>query len=164
MNIPNRKGFSSIPPFPEEFQETAITRQSSMTKMFLADTNLQNRVKAIWRKTGAMDIFYETENSELLKILERVKKSLDKLTARGVKIIFVRTPESGEMKFISDNVVPRKKYWDVLLQGTNTEGIHYSDYDGLNGFACPEWSHLSPADGVLYTKKLVEILKQKKWF
>jgi hypothetical protein len=38
---------------------------------------------------------------------------------------------------------------------TGAPGICYSDFPDLSGFSCPEWSHLSAADSVEFSKRLV---------
>jgi hypothetical protein len=58
---------------------------------------------------------------------------------------------------------PRKKYCDDLLTYTNTQGIHFQDYPETSNFICPEWSHLSLNDAVIYTKHLVKALEAKGW-
>ena len=43
------------------------------------------------------------------------KALVDKLRARGGKIIFVRFPLSGDLKELEDRTTPRATTWDRLL-------------------------------------------------
>jgi len=87
------------------------------------------------------------------------KALVDKLRARGGKIVFVRLPVSGGLKQLEDQTTPRAKIWEPLLQRTTAPGIHFEDYPELAGFNCPEWSHLSAGDSVEFTKRLAPHLR-----
>ena len=84
---------------------------------------------------------------------------VDKLRARGGKIVFVRYPVSGPLKELEDKATPRTQTWDPLLQQTGVPGIYFEDFPELSSFDCPEWSHLSAGDSVEFTKRLVPHLR-----
>jgi hypothetical protein len=84
---------------------------------------------------------------------------LDKLRARGGKIVFVRFPMTGELKKLEDQQTPRAQTWDPLIQQTHAPGIYFEDYPELASFDCPEWSHLSAGDSVEFTRRLVPHLR-----
>ncbi|HCL82471.1 MAG TPA: hypothetical protein DIC22_00785 [Chitinophagaceae bacterium] len=148
--------------FPREFEQVRFNRQSYMTPGFVADTSQQNQVKAIWTMFGRMDTTPPVSGSALDSILYSVKYLTDKIKERGGQVLFVRTPSSGPVWQGESKGFPRTAYWDRLLKITGCPGIHFQDYPALTHFECPEWSHLSPADAVIYTKNLVEILQQDK--
>jgi len=89
-----------------------------------------------------------------------VVAAVQKLRARGGKIVFVRFPHSGGLKALEDRDTPRAQTWDPLLKATAAPGIHYEDFHELRGFTCPEWSHLSAGDSVEFTKRLVPHLRK----
>jgi hypothetical protein len=78
-------------------------------------------------------------------------------------LLFVRTPSSGKYLEAEKFNYPRGEYWDSLLAFTNCKGIYFEDFPEIASFVCPEWSHLVPADGVMYTKALINILEEKGW-
>jgi hypothetical protein len=88
-----------------------------------------------------------------------VASAVQKLRARGGKIVFVRLPNSGGLKVLEDRNTPRAQTWDLLLKGTAAPGIYYEDYPELSGFNCPEWSHLSAGDSVEFSKRLIPHLR-----
>jgi hypothetical protein len=49
-----------------------------------------------------------------------------------------------------------------MLSYTETQGIHFKDYPGIANFICPEWSHLTPGDAVVFTREFIKILKEEK--
>jgi hypothetical protein len=85
--------------------------------------------------------------------------AVNKLKARGGKIVFVRFPNSGELKALENRLSPRAQTWDPLIQSTGGPGIYYEDFPELSTFTCPEWSHLSAGDSVEFTKRLVPHLR-----
>jgi hypothetical protein len=58
---------------------------------------------------------------------------------------------------------PRQKYWDRLLHETNAPGIHFADYPAIANFHCPELSHLTKKDAIIFTQHFIQILGQKGW-
>lgn len=163
LEIPNRPQVKERPVFVKEFGLNHISRQSFMTDKFLADTNLQNRQTAAWTKTGAMSKTPGVGGDTLIRIFKQVKEYVDKIRLRGGQVIFVRTPSSGAYWANEQIAFPRAKYWDAILAYTNSPGIHFKDYPETASFICPEWSHLSTADAIIYTKNLYRILQQKGW-
>src|SRR5438067_3301116 len=89
-----------------------------------------------------------------------VAAAVQKLRARGGKVVFVRFPHSGELKKLEDRETPRAGIWDRVIKDTGAPGIYYEDYPELNGFNCPEWSHLSAGDSVEFSKRLVPHLRK----
>ena len=88
-----------------------------------------------------------------------VAAAVQKLRARGGKIVFVRFPYSGELKKLEDRETPRIGIWDRVLKDTGAPGIYYEDFPDLAGFNCPEWSHLSAGDSMEFTKRLIPHLR-----
>lgn len=163
MQLPRRKGVFQAPVFPLEFEETNFDRQTSLTPMFLADSQLQKRQRANWTILGALDTTPGIKGDTLEMVFKEIKTDIDKIRARGGEVMFVRTPSSGGYLKTERKVYPREQYWDRLLAYTNTPGIYFSDYSEIAHFVCPEWSHLAPKDGITFTKNLVRIIQEKGW-
>jgi hypothetical protein len=96
-------------------------------------------------------------------IFNSVKRDVDKIKARGGQVLFVRTPSSGAYIAAEGKGYPRAAYWERLLALTGCKGIHFTDYPATAYFVCPEWSHLTPADAVLYTKAFIQEMQEKEW-
>jgi hypothetical protein len=135
-----------------------------MNERFLTDTSLQRKQCENWTKLGALSRQPGIRGDSLIAVFNEIKTSVDKIRGRGGQVIFTRTPASGAMEEATKAAYPRKQYWDQLLAYTKTDGIHYEDYPETAKMICPEWSHLSSKDAVIYTKKLIDILeKEKGW-
>ena len=165
LEIPSRPGVFMMPVFPLEFGRNTFDRQTKMSDKFLKDTTLQTKVKGIWAFFGEMAKGMPPVPEEVINgILNRTKVAVDKIKARGGQVVFVRTPSSGPMEMGEKMGFPREKFWNKLLDVTGSPGIHFSDYPAIANFDCPEWSHLSPQDAVVFTKHFIDILgKDKGW-
>lgn len=164
LNIPNRKGVFQFPIFPREFGIISFDRQNKMTDRFVADTNEHKKVTAIWEFFRSISKDPPLSGAPLDSLLKTVQDDVKKIQDRGGKVIFVRTPSSGPYLMGEKMGFPREKYWDRLLALTGCQGVHFADYPALDHFICPEWSHLTPADAVIWTTNLVDILqKEKGW-
>ena len=163
LNVTKRKGAFAEPyEYPIEAGRITFDRQNIMMDKFLSDTILRNHVKAIWD-------FYEKRNQELPptgtrldSFLIAIKTSCDKIKSKGGDVLFVRTPSAGFMLDGENKNFPRDKYWDRLLNFTNCKGIHFADYNALNHFEIPEFSHLGRPDAIIWTKNLIQILQEEK--
>ena len=132
-----------------------------MSADFVADTNKQNQVKAIW---GLLrnDPTPPMSGKALDKVMQSVTRDVARIKARGGDVIFTRTPSSGFFLQAEHRMFPREAYWDRLLKETGCKGIYYADYPGMASLTCPEFSHLSPADAIIYTNNLVAVLKRDR--
>jgi hypothetical protein len=164
LEIPNRAGVFSMPPFPKGFEWTRLNRQTYMSDGFLADTLLLNRQTNIWKTLIMGDPAPPVSGTALQNIFKEVSTAVEKIKSRGGKVIFVRTPSSGPMAEGEQKVYPRSAYWDSLLAYSHVKGIHYADHTQTASLICPEWSHLAPKDAVWYTRQLLEQLQQEGWF
>jgi len=165
LEIPSRPGVFMMPTFPIDFSCTSFDRQEYMTAGFARDEKQCNKVKGNWAffaslSKGAPPM----SDKELNSIFESVKKATDKIKARGGEVLFVRTPSSGPYSQGENKAFPREKYWNKLLAITNCLGIHFLDYPAIDHFICPEFSHLTRPDAIVFTKHFIDILeKDKGW-
>lgn len=162
VKVADRPGVYNFPGFPSDFGRVRFNRQEYMTDKFTADTVLQNKVKGIWY--GFMKASKEppASGAKLDSILHVVKVAVDKIKARGGQVLFVRTPSSGAFLQGENMGFPRVKYWERILSTTNCPGIHFADYPAISNFICPEFSHLSQQDAIVFTKEFIRILNQEK--
>jgi hypothetical protein len=163
--LPPRQGVFILPIFPLGFGMTTGDRQTFMTKEFLQDTALQNIQKRVWSMLmiGGMKRFPVIAGTELEALFGQMKKNINKIRARGGQVVFVRPPSSGPLLEVERQTYPRAQYWDRLLSYTNTPGIHFEDYADVAHIECPEMSHVSSEDAILYTRHLVHALQEKGW-
>lgn len=156
IKLPNRPDVFVFPTFPTDFDRTDINRQNRMTARFLADTTLQDSVKDIWvflRNSGRSSSGPKVD--PVPGVIKTAALAVSKIRARGGQVVFIRTPDSAPMPGGEATIFPRKAMWEPLLAATHCQGFYFSDNPATAHFVCPEWSHLTPSDAVLYTRALV---------
>lgn len=165
LPLKDREGVRNFKGFPPDFGRVKFSRQEFMTDKMAGDTAIQNKVIHIWQMFGRAQKTPPITGRVLDSVFAAIKTSVDKIKARGGKVIFVRPPSTGSFLAAEKKGFPRENYWDKLLSITGTDGIHYTDYPVIAGFNCPEESHLNLRDAAIFTKELVRILKDEKgWF
>ena len=163
LPVKQRPGVYGPPNFPIEFHFTSSDRQNIMSDKMISDTSLQNQVKNIWAGVRKLNKEAPPSGAKLDSLFATVKMDCDKIKARGGEVLFVRPPSSGTYLMGENKAFPREKYWDRLLTITNCQGIHFADYPAIAHFECPEFSHLSHPDAIVFTKNLIQILGEKGW-
>jgi hypothetical protein len=168
LPIPNRPSAQVPPTFPPYFQTVDHERRARMTEQCARPGELQRRIRQIWLPLFTpppppsyvpREAFMESMGKAVEARFRNTVTAVEKLRARGGKIVFVRFPNSGELKALEERLSPRAQTWEPLLKSTNAPGIYYEDFPELSGFTCPEWSHLSAGDSVEFTKRLVPHLR-----
>lgn len=157
--LPNRPGVFVFPDFPDDFERTTFERQSCMTSRFVADTAMRRQVENVWLFVIDMGKNAPHPKEDPVPVVMRsAKDAVSKIRARGGEVVFTRTPSSGVFFGIEQHVFSRAQLWDPLLAATGCSGYYFLDNPATARFTCPEWSHLSPSDAILYTKALVSEL------
>lgn len=162
LNISDRPGVYNFHGFPPGFGRVKFNRQEYMTDKFVADTVEQKKVKSIWDGFRRASKDPPASGAKLDSIMNAVKKAIDKIKTRGGQVLFVRTPSSGAMLMGENKGFPRAKYWERILSVTGCPGLHFADYPAIAHFVCPEFSHLSQSDAIVFTKNLIKILNEEK--
>lgn len=162
MPLPERKGIMTEPYFPIDFGRIDFNRQNRMSARFLKERPIQDSVKNIWAFYSRIAAEQPPPTQKSIdSIFLVIQKDVQKITARGGKVVFVRTPSSGIFLQIEQQVFPREQFWNRILQMTGVPGIHFMDYKEQQ-LICPEDSHLTPEDAVIYTRSLVKVLETEK--
>ncbi|GJL77406.1 MAG: hypothetical protein NPINA01_03950 [Nitrospinaceae bacterium] len=165
LKIPDRPKAKTPPELPPYFYEVDGERQGGMTDLAEKDVKLQKRIQQIWltlfaspKKDG--DKIGDEKKKPADTILENTRGYIDKIRARGGKVVFVRFPSTGKLRELEAKTNPREKYWDRIFEFTGAPGIHFEDHPQLMGFDCPEWSHLTKKDAALFTRRLTALFKE----
>jgi hypothetical protein len=170
LPIPNRPN-AQVPPRPPPYFSTLDRerRARMIEECARPGSELARMIQQIWIPLFTpppppsyipRDVFMATMKKAIEQRFHDVVAAVQKLRARGGKIVFVRLPYTGGLKALEDRDTPRAQTWDPLLKGTAAPGIYYEDYPELSGFNCPEWSHLSAGDSVEFSKRLVPHLRK----
>jgi len=88
---------------------------------------------------------------------------VERINARGGKVVFYREPVSGEHIALDEANFPREKYWDKLAAIMPATMIDFRDYPELV-IDTPDTSHIDIKDIDRHTRALVRLLHAKKVF
>jgi hypothetical protein len=169
LPIPNRPNAQVPPTFPPYFQTVDRERRARMTEQCAQPgSELAKRIQQIWLPLFttpppptyvSKEVFFREMGAKIEARFRDTTKAVEKLRARGGKIVFVRFPNNGELKALEDRLNPRARDWERLLKDTKVPGIYFEDYPELASFTCHEWSHLSAGDSVKFSKRLIPHLR-----
>jgi hypothetical protein len=95
--------------------------------------------------------------------IDGTAKAVATLRARGVQVLFVRLPSSGEYLAFENRMYPRAQAWDQLLKVTGAPGLYFEDYPELRGYELPEWSHIDASQTERFTTALYAIIQRDFW-
>ena len=141
-------------------------RNTRMWDKLEKDPEYQELAKSIWRQIFAPPPGMTPEKGRQIaeEQVNRAAAAIAKLNARGVPVVFLRAPSTGEFLEAENKGFPRERTWNVLLTRTGAPGIHFEDYPELQGLTLPEWSHLTAADAERFTERLAPILQREhRW-
>ena len=159
---PGRAWFTSV----RKLAETEADRNTHMWSKVDTDAQYRELARSIWRQDfqpSDEDPSPQEARKTEKEQIERMAKAVAKLRARGVKVLFVRMPSTGEYLAFENRNFPRARTWGALLAATAAPGIHFEDYPQLQGYYLPEWSHMTHAEGERFTTALYQVIVQDFW-
>jgi hypothetical protein len=162
---PKRRGKASFMSV-RKLAETEADRNSYLWSKVETDPQYREMARSIWRQDfqpSAQDPPPEEERKTEKEQIDRMAKAVAKLRARGVNVVFVRMPSTGEYLAYENREFPRARTWDALLAATGAPGIHFEDYPQLRGYDLPEWSHMTRAEAERFTTALYGIIAHDFW-
>lgn len=142
-------------PWAGNFGDIEVDRNLRMTELCATDTTNARTIKNFWKA------LMENPNMpppDIKNTTDFFLKDAKAFMDRGGTIILLRSPSTGLVKEIETKGLPRAAAWDSLVIKSKAYSYHYEDYEGLSGFDCPEWSHLSGPDADKFTAALVDLM------
>lgn len=163
---PGKRWFTEV----RKLADTGADRNTHLWSKVGDDPVYREMARNIWRE-GFLPSDDDPTPEEAAKAeheqIERATKAVARLRARGVRVLFVRMPSTGEYLAFENREFPRARTWDVLLSATGAPGIHFEDYPELRpdvqSYYLPEWSHMVLADGERVTAALYGIIERDFW-
>lgn len=169
LPIADRPGALVPPALPPYFQTVDRERRVRMFDACAQPGPLQDRVKHGWLplftpppppRYIAPEQFAASMQQAVEQRFADTTAAVQKIRARGGRVVFIRFPITGELKQLEDRATPREGPWARILRESGAPGIHFEDHAELAAFDCPEWSHLSGPDSVEFTRRLVPHLNR----
>jgi len=168
LPLADRPGALVPPRLPPYFNLMDLDRRARMTAQAERPGELQDRIRTGWLPLFTppppptfvpKEAFAQQMKLAMETRMKDAVAAVEKIRARGGKVVFVRFPFGGELKKLEDRQTPRTQIWDTLVKLSGAPGIYFEDFPELATFNCPEWSHLSATDSVEFTKRLLPHLQ-----
>jgi hypothetical protein len=139
-------------------------RNAYMWDKVANDPAYRDIARATWRQNfrGRMPGMQKPEEFRAMvdKQVAITAAAIKTMRARGVRVVFVRAPSSGEYYDYERKFLPRAETWDVLLARTGVPGIHFEDHAALQNYDLPEWSHMTRAEAERFTAALLPLVER----
>ena len=116
-------------------------------------TQIQDSTRRQFAHAGPFDI---------TEAIVQYKAAVDEIRSRGGNVIFLRAPSEGKFLSFETEHYPRERYYDRIVNETECFGIHFEDDPQLRDLPCVEDSHLNRENAGKYTRRVIEILREKK--
>ena len=159
--IPLKGRVPEAPPFPY-FGYVEDDRNMTMIDAVTEDTAYAGMIKRTWQYFIAggppPDSAWMAQSRQ--KTLDMSVSYINRFRERGGHVVFVRCPSSEWFLMVEDGGFPRATNWDVLLERTGAPGYYFEDYDFMNKYTPPEWSHLKTTDARQFTTDLVRQMQK----
>jgi hypothetical protein len=165
LPVPNRAGTLVGPALPPYFYTLDRDRRARMfDQAAIVGSPLQQRVANGWLPLFTMpppptfvpvEQFSRMMGAAVEARFKETAQHVARIQSRGGKVVFLRLPVTGPLVEREEQLAPRAATWDRLVRENQVPAIHFAEHPDLSGFDCPEWSHLSAADSVEFTRRLV---------
>ena len=169
LDLPARAGVYA-PKLPHDLATLDRTRRARMVDRILHDPQARHEAQQIWlplfNPPPKPPVFSDEEWAKMMSdgLDDNIKSMVDSVNAieaRGGRVIFMRLPSTGKVYELEEHYTPRAAIWDRLVRETGAPGVYFEDYPELSGFECPEWSHLSAEDSVVFSQRLVQVMLEQ---
>ncbi|HYC72049.1 MAG TPA: hypothetical protein VEB66_12625 [Opitutaceae bacterium] len=170
LPIPDRAGARIGPKLPPYFYAVDRDRRGRMVESAaVVGSALNQEVRSVWLPLFTPpppppSIPAEKFAAMMGQAMERrfadANDAIKRLRSRGATVVFVRLPVTGPLAEREEQLVPLPAGWGRLVRENGVPAINFADHADLSAFDCPEWSHLSAADSVEFTKRLVPHLRR----
>jgi hypothetical protein len=121
-------------------------RQTFLWARVESDTRVRAHQRAAWGRFLA-----PFPAATIMSTVERTRRAVAKIRARGGEVVFVRPPSAPELRLYEEQTVSRAQGWDLLLRRAAVRGVHFDDYPAMQNLVLPEYSHLSRACATVFT-------------
>lgn len=154
--IPNRNNL--LPPIMFRFNASRDD-DNQMRFLDFVENDSERQGLILKRMQTAFVRMQHFGRADIGPLLKDVQADVQQIQNRGGRVIFLRPPSNGAFREFENEHFPRAECWDRLIKETGCLGIHFEDYPQLEELVCVEDSHLSKADAILFTQRVIDILE-----
>ncbi len=148
-----RTGHWPNPPYVRTFPDRTRFADFSLTDVGRQRSGRVEAIKTFEATMGPPDQWL----AEALAI----EPAVAAIQARGGNVVYVRMPTCDERWAYDERHAPKAQYWDQLAARTKATTIHFKDDPILASFPCPDTSHIASKDGPAFTRRLLQVLRDR---
>lgn len=169
IRVPDRERTQLPPALPPAFYGIDADRQSRMDVRVETDQALRERIRAGWpplfspppKPVWIPDAAFGPAMGRMVEQrVGEIVQAIAEIRARGGRVVLLRMPSTGELRALEERLTPRPAFWGRIQHEAGVPGVWFEDHPELASFLCPEESHLSAADSVEFSRRLVPHLRQ----
>jgi hypothetical protein len=169
IRVPDRERTKLPPDLPPAFYTIEADRQARMEDRVETDQALRERIRTGWaplftpppKPVWIPDAAFGPAMGRMVEQrVGEIVQAISDIRARGGRVVLLRMPSTGDLRVLEERITPRAPFWDRILQMSGVQGVWFEDHPDLASFPCPEESHLSAADSVEFSRRLVPHLRQ----
>lgn len=97
-------------------------------------------------------------DAQIRRAVDASRDAVERIRSRGGDVVFIRPPSDSPIRDNERRRTPRAFAWDRLLSETDSFGIHFEDYAGMQDLELPEFSHLSRDSARQFTLEYTRVL------
>jgi hypothetical protein len=117
------------------------------------------------RRIADLETYYREnpapEAGGWLHDLDAVSDWVQKIEARGGRVVFFREPVTGEHLALDEAHYPRETYWDAYARIAPAAMIDFRDEPAFGGLVLPDSSHIDGVDVPRFTAALAAALARR---
>lgn len=119
----------------------------------------QLRSRILWSTEKELEDAGTPDRDAWLDSVSALKAPIEKIRARGGRVVLIRMPSSGPVYQMEQTAFPRQMYWNSIVTGADPDSaIHFADYPQLSSFELADYSHLDRDDTLAFTHELFDII------
>lgn len=160
LALPNRAGVMTGPRMPPYICSVHLDRREVLWERVEKDPAFAAEIQGIWK--GLLGVAKPLPPDLLAKLRGEVVADIRAIQARGGEVIIVTYPSTGWLREWEEQNAPRADYYEPLVAESGCVAVHFQDHPELRDFDCPEWSHLSASDAILYTEHLMRLIAEQR--
>jgi hypothetical protein len=99
---------------------------------------------------------------ELDELVRRYGAPIKRLQARGATVIAYNPPLTGASRAQEEALLPRARYWDVVVPQLGVVPVHYADHEVLESLDCYDGVHLGSREVAIASAYMAELLRARR--
>jgi hypothetical protein len=98
------------------------------------------------------------DDQSFIDAARKVRTKIEKIEARGGRVLFAAMPSSGMVRQIEERRYPQRLFWNQFVRIVGVTAVRASDLPELQDVVCPDGSHVDMRDRQRVTSAMLRAL------